>query len=145
MVEDIRTDSESSAPFNSAIATLMRLDRILTDIKVVSTTDSLFSGQKQEMLINLTKQLFFQAIPLLKEDFIKENKEKIINLSPKMRELKEQPNLINPFGKHKGVIVDFSPEIESELNNLWIDIQQHIASQGYFMPPKNDPRYALRG
>lgn len=131
-------DDRTGAPFNMAIATLMAIRDILDQIKQVTITNELSSGEAQQIKHKLVSQLFVQSIPLLKD----EQKEPIKRMIKKVK-LTSIPKL-NEYRKVIGYVVVYNPEIEEELDNITIKIQEDLQSQGYFMPPKNDPKYSWR-
>src|SRR3990167_4349463 len=79
-MSDTNYFDQSSAPFNMAISTLMRIDRVLVKITDVSSDFTLPTNIKQSIKVNLVKQLFVQATPLLKSNIVKDFKEVIDKL-----------------------------------------------------------------
>jgi len=134
-----------SAPFNMAIATLMRLDAILTDIKNIameglSKSSKINMQESQRIKFNLVKQFFIQSIPLLKKEQINSLKEKLNNITfPEL----ENNNLVN-YKKQK-IANSYNPTMDKKMNNFIINVQLKLQEAGnYFMPPKNDPRFGWK-
>ncbi|MHA2019063.1 MAG: hypothetical protein ACTSXY_12415 [Promethearchaeota archaeon] len=140
MIKDI--EQQSSAPFNMAVATLMRLDAILTDIKNIvreglSKNSRLQLVEAQRIKYNLVKQFFIQAIPLLRKDDIESLKKDLEGVSFNTKELSE-------IEKRK-VATSYSPKLENKMNDFLMEIQLKLQASGnYFMPPKGDPKYSWK-
>jgi len=139
MVETSHKDS-NGAPFNMAISTLMRLSEILTDITKLSTMFDFSAETRQGMKVNLIKQFFSQATPLLKPEAVKEFMEQVLNLKSVAKPLYIRKG---SYANLKGAQVVYSPELEIQLDTIIINLQIKLQEQGYFMPPKNDPRYSF--
>lgn len=137
------------APFNMAISTLQRLDRILEDIKITSAGYIPMgigeTGQKIEtaigldMKIRLIKQFFMQSIPLLKE-------KQRIELAKHLKEIpnNERWELRGSGHSAKKVWAKYySNQLEGMWDNFLCLIQIELQKENYFMPPKNDPRFMM--
>jgi len=127
-------ENKSEAPFNMAVASLMRLDAILTDIKNISLTQStnnLSRSSGQHLKLKLVKDFFLQSVPLIKPENLEEIKNKVFALKPSYRDLKkDNPSL--------GKIPAFSETLETSLDEMLIEIQVILQSNGVFMPSKKD-------
>lgn len=135
MIKDERT----GAPFNMAISTLLSLREILDRISKVYSNSDLSIEEKQMIIINLTKELFNLATPLLKQEFVEENQNKIAELKPK------EVQVVKKYGGNSsGKSIVYDPTLDKELFLLRIKIQRELQKDGYFMPPKEDPRYGWR-
>jgi len=135
-----------SAPFNMAIATLMRIDQILKDIKETERKTSVNPnikeriprGYAQHQKYRLTKQLYLQSIPLLK----KNQKEQI---KKKFSEIKLKYVTIKPCISPEYTAESYVPEIDDQLDEIIALVQESLQEQRYFMPLSEDPSFALLG
>lgn len=123
---------DSEAPFNMAVATLMRLDTILQQIR---TTDYCFPfdcAEKQKSYLGLVKQFYINAIPLL-DDTIAKKYSYVLEL--------DIPNRAKIRSGNQKLISYYSPELNLKLNKILIQLQQHLRK--YFMPKGRDLRRAV--
>lgn len=125
---------DGEAPFNMAIATLMRLDSILKQIRGVASNYVQDSFEKQKIYLDLVKQFFINSIPLLDEEDVKDNKDKILNL--KIKTKKEVKS-----GSQR-VVYSYDKDLEKQLNDILIDLQTKLKK--YFMPKSKDPGSAIQ-
>jgi hypothetical protein len=114
---------ETEAPFNMAVATLMRIDIILKEIKNLSYRFSGNSAEKQKAYIELVKQFYINAVPLLGDEADKYKKEILGLQLNKRRDIKS--------GNQK-YIYCYSPKKEERLNEILVEIQQKLKK--FFMP-----------
>jgi len=134
-------EPKQGAPFNMAVATLMRLDSILTDIKNVamqglSKESKINLPEAQRIKLNLIRQFFIQAIPLLKEEDIETLKTKLKGMVPKGLDNKNRREKIGN---------SYSSFAEEKMNDFIMEVQLKLQSSGnYFMPPKGDVRYGWK-
>jgi len=133
---------EGSAPFNMALATLERLNEILIEIKRVYADPTIPLGQKQTIIINLTKMFYLQACPLLPEKFKDKNTDKVLNIQPVTANFYNNTSVGKKFYKIDAV---FNVELEIKLHKILLNTEEALQSEGYFMPPKNDPRFGWKG
>lgn len=157
-------DKDNSAPFNMAIATLMRLSKILEDISDTEKRVGLFSSYEleeygvtnqnrltdaiaQKIKFNLVWQFYIQSAALI-------GQEGMTNIKTQIETIKLEHNNqpLNPYNRiinkdtimaFKGYIYSF--KVETDLNNILIQIQEKLKNGGYIMPGRDDPRYALTG
>lgn len=108
--------TEGQAPFNSAIALLTRLDRILQKIQDVAINPQRIIAQYQKY--QLVKEYYVQASPLIKA----EDKELIKSTVNKLKLRKDEEDLA------------YSYELDDELNEFLVLIQESLQSNGLFMP-----------
>jgi len=120
------------AKFNMAIDTLKRLSRILEDIKNV-TYSSISVETKQILKIDLVKQFFIQASPLLKDEYVKTKKDEILEIKPATVDKIESPSM--KASRFKGTFVKYDNNLNNKLDLLLIEIQQELQKDKYFMPP----------
>lgn len=132
---------KEGAPFNSAVDTLMRISDILKDITKITIgvyqgSQIQDQGQVQETKYRLVNMLRVMATPLLK-------KEQVIELNEEWNKIELFKVRTGTPGKGSNVVVKFSPEVENKLDEFTIDLQFILQEEGYFMPPKGDPRFAF--
>ena len=123
---------DSEAPFNMAVATLMRLDAILQQIRILDYQYPFDSPEKQKSYLGLVKQFYINSIPLLDDE---EAKKHLWIL----RENIETRNLIKR-GNQKS-IPRYDSNLDLKLNKLLIVIQQTLKK--FFMPKGKDKRRAV--
>ena len=113
---------EVQAPFNVAIATLMRIDDLLKTYSSIIPKNLDFDGDEIRHHRGIViRDLIVQSAPLLK--------------SEKTKELMEDFKKIN---KENEKFV----ELQLELDNLMIKVQQELQEAGkYLMPSAKDPRF----
>lgn len=123
-----------AAPFNMAIATLMRINEILQNITQVSAMplDPItISYTKYKML----QQLYLAAVPLIENVATKKKiKEEIFKM-------KSEFFIINHRGQKKRNCYD---NTEERIDSIIETILEALQIDKYFMPPKNDPRYSWK-
>lgn len=133
-------DNNSPAPFNSAIDTLMRLGKILDDMRSLVTNPILSNHQKQSMKVRLTKDYFIVASPLLKAEIKQKLKERCNNLMPNEKNFVSTKGGIVQKSEVKSM---FSWELEQKLDNFLVDVEDELQKDGYFMPPRKDLSKAI--
>ena len=134
--------SEGSAPFNMAIASLERVNSLLKEFKNLAVNGISVDGIQYQMnsaeiqliKINLTRQLFIAAAPLLPEKKRIELEKDIKKIKPFLRQ-SPQSSMWTP---------EFKPDKDSEIDDGILKIVLALQKEKYFMPPKDDPRFALR-
>lgn len=123
-------EAPKEAAFNAAIATLMRLDRILIDIKDNSIAEKRTKGKKQHYKYRLVKAFYVQSVPLIKDKEDKDLiKKKLLAIKLIYREVIAWNNYTTP---------KYIDEIENELDDILILIQEALQKGGHFMPEKRD-------
>ena len=137
-----------AAPFNAAIDCLMRLSKLIQDIRKVSTEYTLYTdiigirlnaGQAQHIKHRLVKQLIVQAIPLLTDDSRKSLWDRIQKIKPKIKE-----TMNSKTGKDSNVYEVFDEGIENKLDDIVFRVQSDLQEKGkFFMPPRKDPMRAV--
>jgi len=133
------SERETPAPFNMAIDTLQRLGEILREIKQVSTLVLQDAVQSQTMKLDLVKQFFLNAIPLLQKEVIEKYKGPILDLKPVVQKI--------PFDARKGerprgIQIVHSDQLDNLLNNYLLELQSELQKNRYFMPSGKDPRFS---
>lgn len=132
-------DNTTAAPFNMAIATLMRLDEILKESKnLIYLINDL--GVRQETKIDLLRSFFLNSVPLLKPEEVDEFSWILELETLKREELIKNAGQNKPSGKLKPF---FDKEIELKINKAFVSIQQRLQEGHYFMPPKKDAGRAV--
>ena len=91
------------------------------------------------MKLDLVKQFFLNAIPLLNEDVIESYKDKIIGLKPMVHKI---PFDARRGEKPKGMQIVHSPQLDNLLNNYLLELQLELQKNRYFMPSSKDPRFS---
>ena len=120
---------DSSAPFNSAIATLMRLDQILRDIKNLILDNKLSGSVKQARKYYLVKAFYIQAFPLIK---LEEDKERVKAFIETMK-----PEYAKKYCGGKVVEnIIFSHLFDDKLDEALMMIQESLQVSGIFMPER---------
>lgn len=122
-------NSETSpSAFNMAVASLMRLDAILRDIKETSK-QTMNMGQAQHVKAKLVKDFFVQASVLFKDETkMKELWERVKDLKPQWTSGGEG-NLGKPI---------FNRDLDLKLDDIIIDTQSELQKTGVFMPEYED-------
>lgn len=124
---------DSDAPFNMAVATLMRLDKILQQMRQLHIT---FQNkvQRQKLHIELVKQFYLNSITLL-DDSKKENREELEKIEKQVLNFKMDKKSNVKSGNQKFGEC-YSEEKEIELNKIMIKLQKQLKK--YFMPSGKD-------
>lgn len=139
MLPKEKDKSEVKAPFNMAINTLERLGNILVEIKQI-TNEDFSDSEKQKIKVNLVKQFFIQATPLLKVEDVKEKRREILKLSPKI--IKQFRNRVGDTPVPMGYTNVYDIALENKLDGIIIDLQMLLQNGKYFMPSGSDPKYS---
>lgn len=139
--EDKDERRETAPPFNMAIASLERVNNLLIEFKNllaynISNGKPVDLVERQVTALRLVRQTFLAAAPLLKITVVKELEKKIDALKPKVI---PEVNRVGPTGKN---IFAYSMELDNTLEKRVLEIVLKLQEEGYFMPPKNDPRYS---
>lgn len=128
MVKDYQ---ETEAPFNMAVATLMRLDSILQQIRNLNYLYPFDSATKQKTILELVKQFYINSVTLLKPENVQQF-ENILNLR-----VDEKIKIVN--GVQKTIPV-YTPSLDLKMNKILIELQQLLRK--YFMPKGKELRIA---
>lgn len=120
---------EGEAPFNMAVATLMRLDTLLQNLRMIDFLYTSDSAEKQKAHISIVKQFYINAIPLLQDEDIKSYKDRVLKV-----ELKTSSRIRSG---NQSVKYYYDKKIELQLNEILIELQQKLKK--YFMPIGRDP------
>lgn len=131
-MDDEFSRQDIEAPFNMALATLKRLDTILQQLRQISVFN-MGKLERQRMTIDLLKQFFINAIPLLDETYVSDNKENILSLKTNSKSYTKSGNQKN------GEFYD--GELDKDINIYFIELQQKLKK--YFMPKGKDPGKAI--
>jgi len=127
----------SAAPFNMAISTLMRIDKILIDIVNLGANPNIPKNIKQSIKVSLVKELFSQSSALLPVEVVEKYRPVWESLEPYERDIGIGSSGI--VRKQEKKII-YSPELELKLDQFALLIQRELQKEKYFMPPKSDPR-----
>ncbi len=124
-------DDRTGAPFNMALATLEGLHKTLMDIKILAA----FSAKLTPTIIatkkNLVIQFYIQARTLMPE----EKKQDGLDLINKIPTLTS-----NAHPTSKKVVYTNLDDVNQYLDGVMMLISDILQKEGYFMPPKKDPR-----
>ena len=132
--------TQETAPFNAAVATLMRIDSIINQLGITSM--AMAQGITPEgngllMRFNLLQQLFIQSCPLLTEKDEAELKPKVMNLlRPQRRRTTDN------YGNITSNEIMYDSKLDMQINELEMEIENALQAEGYFMPSKADPKYS---
>lgn len=133
-MEDNKPQTEQApAAFNSAVAALMRLDRILVKMQDISEKAGrdFTRGEAQHARYRLLKDFYVQSIPLIKDDTAKTTiKEKFYAIKLAWKD--------NPEFYQKVLIPAYSTEIESKIDEVLIMLQEELQKQGMLMPERKE-------
>jgi len=133
--------SVSKAPFNMAVNTLERLAYILSQIRAVGVDPFLSPEKKQAIKVHLVRQFIVQASPLLPEDIAKKYTDQLPQLRPKEANVIRKEGMNMKKVNQKKEVFDW--ELEDKLDQLIVEVERHLQNEGYIMPPKDDPRFAV--
>ena len=137
MVEEKRNPQEGSAPFNMAIATLMRVDKILQELAALSAMQfpdySVYCQTKLKMI----RQLYLAAVPLINDVEGKKGLKKCLKKADSFFGTKVHPNT-----RKRSLTCD--ENTDEKLDIIVEFIQETLQKEKYFMPPKDDPRFSWR-
>ena len=120
------TESDRNPPFNMAVATLMRLDAILKEIKMLHFRYAPYSSPKQNAHLNLAKEFYVNAVPLLDDNakdyewILKESMNRKLHVSNGNQRYTE--------------VYDSNKDVK--LNTLVADIQLKLKK--FFMPSRDE-------
>lgn len=118
-----RDTYDYEAPFNMAVATLMRLDTILQQIRHLNYNSPFDSAEKQKAYLDLVKQFYINSIPLLPENKIGRFSF-LLNM-----QLKSKANVKNSNTK---LLLRYDPSLNTRLDDTLIQLQKLMKK--YFMP-----------
>jgi len=125
LIEDKKEEGETGA-FNTALATLMRLDKLLTRYFEISSEFTNL-GKVQFYKKVITKDLIIQSTPLIKSEQVNELMESVNHVKIKIQD----PS--NPV-----FIPIADEEVEKELDQIVILIQQYLQKEGKYLMPSKD-------
>lgn len=148
-MEDKDYDKEAAAPFNFAIATLMRINDILKDITAIEKKTGIINDHNLEKRLpdglalsvkyKLVWQLFTQATPLLQKKQETDIEKELNSIEPK-----HQLDNNRKIEDIQYQTFSYSLKTDLKLNKIMILIQKSLQANGsFFMPNKEDPRFAL--
>ncbi len=127
MVSD-ETNS-GTAPFNMALSSLERLNKILIDIMKFSAV------RNPVMKYQLALSFHNQAVPLIKKT---PGREKMKELKTKLRKVKLQKVVYWNRNVQTRTEFIFNPHIDFQIDDILEEIQFLLQEEGYFMPPSEE-------
>ena len=118
------------APFNMALNVLERLGTTLREITIISSCSQTPRAEVQSVKLNMVKEFFVQASPLLPPKFVIDHGS-IIAL-----EMQTQDRYGNTMGGRKriGKMLVYNPQLDIKLSMILIKIQSTLKEEGYIMP-----------
>ena len=118
---DFQKEEEGRAgAFNMAFDTLIRLGNILKDIELLNRM-ALDPSMQQTIKINLVKDFFINASPLLKEEDVKKTTKVILKLKPISKQI-----INNETGLFVRNQIVYDENLDILLNTFLIDIQRDL-------------------
>ncbi len=133
-VETEDSDGDSEQPenpaFNFAIDALRNITEINKQIAFLPFLP-IPNSKRQELKIELVRNLFMFAVPLAPGEFSEEYRDEILALKQKTK-----PQ--STGYKYIRLSLMFNPELDLELNKHIITIIMALQKKGYYMPPKSE-------
>ncbi len=141
-------EHQIAAPFNNALASLELLHKISDLIVRISANqsvdindpNSISPGKSQHMKYRVVRQYFIMAIVLIPPDqteWIEEMKTRVFGFESQLVYAKQVDTNQN---KQIGIIEIYDKDFEMLLDVTLMDIRVKLQEEGYFMPPKHDPK-----
>lgn len=127
----------TQAPFNFAIATLMRLDKLLQQISYVSV---IRDGNNQQIKYDLVAQFLVNASVLIKDRKNKKGQTAEDVLKNKLSKIKlKRFATTDMSGQTTSNKIIYDEEVNKELDYFLIEVNNILQnSGGYFMPTEDD-------
>ena len=125
-------EDKESARFNMALDTLKRLGEILKEIKNLAYKTENTLAINQSIKINLVRQFFIQASPLLPDKEVENYKKEVLGLIPKIN-MKYTRTYLSA-SKPIGLIVVYDEKKEKRCEEILIELQMILQEEKYFMP-----------
>lgn len=127
------SEFENEAPFNFAIATLMRIDRDLNNIALLTLNHS---GEAQHAKIDAVKNFFRNSVILIKKDLVRKDLLSKLNLLTAVTS-----NKVDSAGNVTGTIKVYSDELDKKIELFILEVQEALQESGsFFMPKKSESR-----
>jgi len=140
-------DKKEGAIFNMAIASLMRLDAMLNELKLISvglTPDGRGKFMDAETQLvskyKLVKQFMIQSMPLLNS---KENKQ---DIKESFDSIKFQTTnaRVSQYKNEVRQVITNTFVVDNQLDDLVLLIMEYLQEEKYFMPSPKDARYGWK-
>lgn len=124
--------SDSKAPFNMAIATLMSLRNTLDRIRDIEGRIDFTPEERQRIKIELVKRFYVDSSPLIMDSKILEKYRYVLDLEPICficvdRKTNKQSKKIR-----------YSFELNKKLDECLLNLQVELQKKKYYMPPRDD-------
>ena len=142
MVDDFRTEDQG-APFNMAIATLMGIRDMFNKISAIQADPFLTRDIKQKLIIELTRSIFEQSSPLIKEEVIASKMNEVLELfESNMKKVIKMtaPGVSTITNETRSI---YNPSLEIKTFNLRMWVLRELKKEGYVMPPKKNAARAV--
>jgi len=134
--------TEGTGAFNMAVATLMRIDKILQQLRDLAFAP-VSRGGKQEIKVNLVKSFYLVSSPLLKEE-IANKYEWILEVKP-IQKTKRIQDINGQLITTNEITTFFDYDLELKLDKVISDLQRELQKEGnYLMAGKEDVRYSWK-
>jgi hypothetical protein len=137
MVDDYQSQ-ESAAPFNMAIATLMRISDLFSRITGIQSDFLMSRETKQRLMIDLTRSIFEQSQCLLKVKVAESYLPVFYSLfESNIKQVRKisAPGMVTMTNETRSV---YSDELEKTSSKLRMDVLRELKIEGFIMPPRRD-------
>jgi hypothetical protein len=137
MVDDYQSQ-ESAAPFNMAIATLMRISDLFSRITGIQADFLMSRETKQRLIVDLTRSIFEQSSCLLKVKTAEMYHPVFYSLfESNIKQVRKisAPGVVAMTNETRSV---YSDELEKTSSKLRMDVLRELELRGYIMPPRRD-------
>ena len=138
--KEYKEPENKKAVFNMAINTLQRLGDMLEEISKLTYETFLDQMTRQRMKVDLVKQFYVQATPLLPKDKIENYSKKILTLKPTTKQHFEKRSGNTPVFKGLNNVFDY--KLDQQLDEILIELQLDMNLQGFVMPSFKDSRHS---
>ena len=129
-------EQPEDAKFNMALDTLRRIGAIFEHIKNLYLDRTMSDEIRQKIKIELVKQFFIQASPLLPIPTVAKYRQEILEIEPKRTKTYQK----NGGGStdYIGDSLSYNSNLDFKLDMIVIELQQILQEKKYFMPPAED-------
>ena len=131
MGEQYNPEGNDNAKFNMAIDTLRRIGSIFEQIKNLYLDQNMPRERRQAIKIDLIKQFFVQASPLLGEDTVELFKDKVLSLSSKTMKTYQRKN--GGSSEYVGQSLQYNDELDIKIDTILIELQQNCVLHPSFV------------
>lgn len=126
----MNSDETRTAPFNMALSTLEKLQKILVEIKKLSVMG------EQHRKYFMVRQFHLQSMPLISK---KDGATKMKTLKGNLRDIKlKRIRHFNRYSGEERLEEIFCSELDFQLDDIVEGIEDALQDEGYFMPPSEE-------